>query len=166
MTTQPSPAKKIARVGILIALCVVGALIKIPSPTGSVALDAAPAFLAAFAFTLPEAALVAVLGHLVSAATAGFPLSLPVHAIIAITMAVAVAGAGWAARRAGVWVGVVVGIALNGVGAPLTLVPMFGWGFFVAMLVPLLVGAAINVILAALVAKALKAAGLAEPSPA
>ena len=53
MTTQPSPAKKIARVGILIALCVVGALIKIPSPTGSVALDAAPAFLAAFAFTLP-----------------------------------------------------------------------------------------------------------------
>ena len=88
MTTQPSPAKKIARVGILIALCVVGALIKIPSPTGSVALDAAPAFLAAFAFTLPEAALVAVLGHLVSAATAGFPLSLPVHAIIAITMAV------------------------------------------------------------------------------
>ena len=55
MTTQPSPAKKIARVGILIALCVVGALIKIPSPTGSVALDAAPAFLAAFAFTLPEA---------------------------------------------------------------------------------------------------------------
>ena len=100
MTTQPSPAKKIARVGILIALCVVGALIKIPSPTGSVALDAAPAFLAAFAFTLPEAALVAVLGHLVSAATAGFPLSLPVHAIIAITMAVAVAGAGWAARRA------------------------------------------------------------------
>ena len=166
MTNTGSPARRIARTGILIALCVVGALIKIPSPTGSVALDAAPAFLAAFAFTLPEAALVAVLGHLVSAATAGFPLSLPVHLIIAVTMAVAVAGAGWAARRANVWVGVVVGIVLNGVGAPLTLVPMFGWGFFAGMLVPLLVGAAVNVILAALVAKALTAAGLAEPSPA
>ncbi|MBK7820746.1 MAG: ECF transporter S component [Tessaracoccus sp.] len=164
MTVQSSSTRRIARTGILIALSVVGALIKIPSPTGSVALDAAPAFLAAFAFTLPEAMLVAVLGHLVSAATAGFPLSLPVHLIIAVTMAVAVAGAGWAARRVNLWAGVAVGILLNGVGAPLALVPLFGWGFFVGMLVPLLVGAGINVILAALVAKALTAAGLAEPS--
>jgi hypothetical protein len=65
-----------------------------------------------------------------------------------------------------VWAGVVVGILLNGVGAPLVLVPLLGWGFFVGMLAPLLVGASANVILAALVAKALKAAGLAEPSPA
>jgi uncharacterized membrane protein len=166
MTAPVNPTLRIARTGILIALCVVGALIRIPSPVGTVALDAAPAFLAAFAFTLPEAMLVAVLGHLVSAATAGFPLSLPVHAIVAVSMAVAVAGAGWAARRVGVWAGVVVGILLNGVGAPLVLVPLLGWGFFVGMLAPLLVGASANVILAALVAKALKAAGLAEPSPA
>lgn len=164
MTTTTVPASttvRLARVAVLIALSAVGAMIKVPSPVGTVAFDAAPAFLAAFAFTIPEAAVVAVLGHLFTAATTGFPMGLPVHLIVAAMMAVAVAAAGWLARRVNLWVGVVVGILINGVVAPLVLVPLFGWGFFIGMLVSLLVGAAANVLVAVIVAKALRAAGLA-----
>lgn len=160
-TTAPTRATvRLARVAVLIALSAVGALIKVPSPIGTVAFDAAPAFLAAFAFTIPEAALVAVLGHLFTAATTGFPMGLPVHLIVALMMAVAVVAAGWLARKVNLWVGVVAAILINGVVSPLVLVPMFGWGFFLGMLVPLLVGAAANVLVAVVVAKALRAAGL------
>lgn len=162
-TRRPvAPAVRIARVAILIALSAVGALIKIPSPVGTVAFDAAPAFVAAFAFTMPEAALVAFLGHLFTAATSGFPLTVPVHLIVAAMMVVAVLAGGWLARRVNLWLGVVVAVVVNAVVAPLVLVPMFGWGFFIGSLVALLVGAVANVAVGVIVARALAAAGLAE----
>lgn len=48
--------KRIARVAILVALSAVGAFIKLPSPTGTVALDSAPGFVAAAAFGPGEGA--------------------------------------------------------------------------------------------------------------
>lgn len=165
-TTNAKTAKsatRIARVAILIALSAVGALIKIPSPVGTVALDAAPAFVAAFAFTMPEAVLVAFLGHLFTSATMGFPLTVPVHLIVAVMMIAAVAAAGWLARHVNLWVGVVAGVLVNAVLAPLVLVPLLGWGFFVGAFVSLLVGAVVNVLVGVAVAKALEAAGLAQP---
>ena len=51
--------KRIARVAILIALSGVGALIKIPSPTGTVALDSAPGYFTAVAFGPVEGMIVA-----------------------------------------------------------------------------------------------------------
>jgi len=78
--------RRVARVAILVALSGVGAFIKIPSPTGTVALDAAPGYLAAVAFSPLEGGVVGALGHLISAATAGFPLGLPIHLIIAAEM--------------------------------------------------------------------------------
>ena len=53
-------------------------------------------------------------------------------------------------------------VSSNAVVAPLVLVPMFGWGFFIGSLVPLLVGAVANVAVGVIVARALAAAGLAE----
>jgi len=78
--------RRVARVAILVALSGVGAFIKIPSPTGTVALDSAPGYLAAVAFSPLEGGVVGALGHLISAATAGFPLGLPIHLIIAAEM--------------------------------------------------------------------------------
>lgn len=158
-----NPALRIARVAILIALSAVGALIKIPiPPLTTVAFDAVPAFVAAFAFTLPEAMLVAFLGHLFTAAVSGFPLTVPVHLIVAVMMVLAVFAAGWLARHVNLWLGVVVGVIVNAVVAPLVLVPMFGWGFFIGSVVGLLIGAVANVVVGVLIAKALAAAGLAE----
>ncbi len=154
--------KRIARVAILIALSAVGAFIKIPSPTGTVALDSAPAFVAAAAFSPGEGAIVGAIGHMFSALVTGFPLGLPIHALVAASMIVFIWLFGFVARKTNIWVAIPVGILLNGVGGAALLIPIYGVGIFVTLLLPLLVGSAINVIIAAAVVKVLDATGLSE----
>jgi uncharacterized membrane protein len=151
--------RRLTRLALLSALSAVGAFIKIPSPTGTTALDALPGYLAAFLFSPGEGALVAALGHLASAATAGFPLTVPIHLVIAGEMAGCAALAGVTARKLGMVAGVVVAIVCNGVVAPgiLTLVPSpVTEGLFMALLAPLLIAATLNAVGAALVATALR----------
>ncbi|NLM53151.1 MAG: ECF transporter S component [Firmicutes bacterium] len=154
-------AKKLIRLALLIALCGVGGFIKIPSPTGTVALDSLPGFLAAALFGGWGGALVGFLGHLFSAATVGFPLGLPVHLYVGVQMAVYVSLFGYLFRKGYKILAVIAAIAANGVIAPLLLVPLYGSGFFLAMLPSLTVGSAVNIILAALLAqsKVLQKAG-------
>ncbi|MCX4473012.1 hypothetical protein C5N14_29500 [Micromonospora sp. MW-13] len=154
--------RRIARIAILVALSAVGAFIKLPSPTGTVALDSAPAFLAGAAFSPLEGSIVGALGHLLSALTTGFPLGLPVHLLVAAEMAVFVAIFGLLARRVNIWLAIVVGIVLNGVGGAAIMIPIGGVGLFAALVLPLTVGSAINILVAAAATRALRSAGLAE----
>lgn len=63
-----------------IALAGVGALIKIPSPIGTIGLDSAPGYFSALAFQpVTEGSIVAAIGHLLSAGVVGFPLGIPLH---------------------------------------------------------------------------------------
>lgn len=164
---QPTPAKKnyfapkrIARIAILVALSAVGAFIKLPSPTGTVALDSAPGFVAAAAFGPGEGSIVGALGHMFSALITGFPLGLPVHLLVAAATIVWVGAFGWVARKVNIWVAIPVGIILNGVGGAALLIPIYGVGIFATLLVPLLVGSAINIVIAVAVVKVLDATGL------
>ncbi|WP_125707742.1 ECF transporter S component [Companilactobacillus zhongbaensis] len=75
--------KKMTLTAILLALCIVGANIKI---MGSVALDSFPAFFGALALGPVAGAFIGLFGHLVSALLSGFPLTLPVHLIIGLCM--------------------------------------------------------------------------------
>ncbi|KKM10258.1 alpha-ribazole transporter [Clostridiales bacterium PH28_bin88] len=152
----------IARVGVFVALAVVGALLKIPSPTGTVALDSAAGYFSAVAFGILPGGAIAALGHLASAATAGFPLTLPIHLLIALQMAVFAASFGYLARKLNLPVAIVAASLLNGVLAPLSMVPLFGMAFFTAMVVPLMVGSAVNVALAAGVFKSISRLGSAR----
>lgn len=154
--------RRVARIAILVALSAVGAFIKIPSPTGTVALDAAPGYLAGAAFSPVEGAIVGALGHLLSALTTGFPLGLPVHLLIAVEMAVFVWLFGVMVRRINVWVAAILAIIINGVVGAAIMIPIGGTGMFAALVLPLLVGSAINVVVAVLAAAALSAAGLAD----
>jgi hypothetical protein len=133
-------------------MSVAGSLVKIPSLLGTPALDSLPGYFAAAAVGLPEGAAVAGLGHLATAASAGFPLTMPVHLLVALTMSGAASVFGLAARRRGAVVAVLAGVAVNGLLAPaaLALLPGFGRGFLVAAAPSLVVASAINTGLAAL----------------
>lgn len=79
--------RKISAIGIFIALSAVGAMIKIPSPIGSIALDSFPALLAAVILGPVSGAIVAGLGHIISAFIGGMTLG-PFHFLIMVEMAV------------------------------------------------------------------------------
>lgn len=77
--------KKLATMAILLALCVIGANIKI---LGSIALDSFPAFVGAIVLGPFAGAFLGFFGHMISALLAGFPNTLPIHFIIGLLMAV------------------------------------------------------------------------------
>lgn len=139
--------------GIFIAMSVAGAFIK---PFGnSIAFDSLPAFLAASMLGSFAGSLTGLLGHLISAAIIGFPFTLPVHLIIAFEMAVVMIIYSYLARKINIVVSAVIAIILNGIGAPALLIPILGVPFFLAMIAPLTLVAAVNVILAVLIHRAL-----------
>lgn len=152
--------RRVARMAVLIALSAVGAFIKIPSPTGTVALDSAPGFFAGVTFGPVEGAIVGAVGHLFSALTTGFPLGLPMHLIIAVEQAVWVAVFWWVSRHVNLVVAVIVATLLNGVVGALLTIPVFGPGLFASLIVPLTIGAAINIVIAAAAYRAVRNSGL------
>lgn len=144
--------RRTAIVGLLTALSVAGSFVKIPSVLGTPALDALPAYFAAASIGLPEGALVATLGHLATALTAGFPLSPAVHALAALLTAAAVAAFGLVIRLGRPGFALLVAMLVNGVLAPavLLLLPGYGLAFFAGVCPSLLVASGINAGLAAL----------------
>ncbi|MCL6559066.1 MAG: ECF transporter S component, partial [Firmicutes bacterium] len=134
----------------------VGAAIKVPSPTGTVAFDSAPGYTAALLLGTGYGAATAALGHLFTSMFAGFPLSLPLHLLVAAEMAV-FAAVYSILNKINLPLAVIVTSLLNGIAAPATFIPFpnFGIGFFTAMLIPLLVGSSANIIASALIYKAL-----------
>ncbi|HHV62617.1 MAG TPA: ECF transporter S component [Firmicutes bacterium] len=149
-----------ARVAVFIALSAIGGFIKIPSPTGTVALDSMPGYLGALVCGSPEGAIIAALGHIFSAATVGFPMTLPIHLFVSIQMAAYAAAFGYVAMRLNIVAATVASVILNGIIAPALFIPLpgFGMAFFTGMVLPLVIGSAINVILAAVLFGALKGA--------
>ncbi|MCH4008632.1 ECF transporter S component [Companilactobacillus sp.] len=145
--------KKLTFTAIILALCIIGANIKI---MGSVALDAFPAFFGAIALGPIAGAFLGLFGHLVSAMLSGFPLTLPVHLIIGFCMMVTMFVYGWIRKgdRSMKWQYIilsdVVGYALN---VPLELVllyPILKQAVYVYF-VPLTIASVVNIILAEIV---------------
>lgn len=145
--------KKMVIVAVFIAMSAVGGFIKIPSPTGTVAFDSLPGYLAAALLGGWPGAVAAAFGHLLSAWTVSFPLSIPLHLFVALQMAVFVSVFGYLFRKGQRALAVVVAVLLNGVAAPAMLIPILGAGIFAALLIPLIVGSAVNVGLAGMLAK-------------
>jgi len=160
--------RRLALLAVLIALSAVGSLIKIPSLVGTPALDSAPGYFAALALGAGSGALVAAVGHLLTALTSGFPLGLPIHGLIALGMAGCALGTALLRRVAGRGVASAGGVLLNGIAFPAAfiLVPGFGTAFFAAMLVPLLVASLLNVGPAWAVAATVDRLGLLMKGPA
>lgn len=123
--TQASTVRSLVAVAVFTALSAGGGLIKLPSPVGSVALDSFPGFFSAGFFSPLIGGIVGLLGHLASAATAGFPLG-PTHIAVAILMFF------WCA---------IFGIIIRKINKPIALIPASLLAIFLNGVVsPLLLG--------------------------
>lgn len=76
--------KTLATVALLIAMSFVGAHLVI---MGTVAFDSLPGFLAALLLGPVYGAAIGFLGHILTATLRGFPFSVPLHIVVALSMA-------------------------------------------------------------------------------
>jgi len=166
---------RISRMAILIALSVVGAFIKIPTPTGDAGLDSVPAYFAAMMkkWDWKEAAIIAVLARLLAAAVVGFPLGLPIQVALGVLNAAWVAVIARVARLRFGYIAAIVATILFAVVLSLTASPAIyiaGLGMnypaaiaiAIAGLPGLAVAAGLAVIIAVAAAKAVENTALAK----
>lgn len=152
---------KLVYIATLISISFIGSLIKIQ---GTIALDSMAGFFAALFLGPISGALVGSIGHLLTAMTSGFPLTLPIHLIIALEMAVFVYIFGQVYKKTNEVVASIVAIILNGIVAVIILAPFTVWlglplsgkTFIYAMAVPLTLASAVNIILASVIYKIIK----------
>ncbi|WP_446936485.1 ECF transporter S component [Lysinibacillus fusiformis] len=132
------------------AICAVGAAIKVPAFISTAALDSAPAFLGVVFLSPLLAGVAGVIGHFISALTAGFPLG-PLHVIIAIEMFIVVWIFGVMHKKGmHVWKWPVA-LILNGIVAPLPFYFIISPAFFWGALASIFIATAINLMIVAVV---------------
>lgn len=115
-----------------------------------------PVFFAALYLGPLAGAIVASVGHILTSLSSGFPLTLPIHLIITIEMGIVVYLFGIIYKRFNAIAACVSGILLNGLAIVLVLAPFTIWlglplngkAFIYAMVGPLTIASAVNVILA------------------
>ena len=150
--------KYIALMALFIALSFIGANIRI---FGSIAFDSLPAFLAALLLGPLPGAVIGFIGHLLTALMSGFPLSAPLHLVIALAMAITMLGFGCTYRAlknrmrtsASLAITGIVGVLLNGpVSLGFTMVALAliagaeaAWGLL-ALLAFLMLASVVNVV--------------------
>lgn len=156
--------RKLVLMALFIALSFVGAQIKI---FGTIAFDSLPAFLGTFLLGPFYGAIIAIIGHLLTALTSGFPLTIPVHLLISLAMGIAMT-ATWFAfsflkkqtnEITALALAVIVAALFNGPVAQLIcsplLVPILTWPVMVGMMLPLALVGGLNAAIAGVVYKAL-----------
>ena len=139
--------KKISLLALFIALSVIGSFIKIPAVVGSIALDAFPALLAVVLIGTTAGAVVAGMGHMVSAYIGGMTLG-PLHIIVAMGMALIVWVFGVIYKSDRRMLAGVIFVLCNSFMIPLPFAFIMSMPFYVALIPSLLVGASVNTVIA------------------
>lgn len=148
-TVNRTRLMRIVLAAVFLALCVVGANVKL---MGSIALDSFAAFLGAIVLGPVDGAVLGFFGHMISALLAGFPLTLPIHLIIGVLMAICMAAFGYIRKRFGrdklsaILVSDVIAYVIN---VPLELVLMYPLlkGTIVAFFLPLTIATIVNLVI-------------------
>ncbi len=141
--------RNITLMGVLIALSFIGSLIKIPSPLGTIGFDSAAGFFATLYLGYIPGSIVIVLGYLIIAASASFPLGPLTMGVALEMMGTVIAFRFFHQKNPALGIGIAT--FLNGVAAPLIVLPLGGWGLYVGLLLPLSVASFANVFVASLV---------------
>ncbi|MGJ7034796.1 putative membrane protein [Anoxybacillus eryuanensis] len=140
---------------MFISLSVIGSLIKIPFTIGSIALDSAPAVVAAFLLGPTAAALIASVGHIVSALFGGFPLG-PFHLLVACEMAALLYVVGLLIKRGWLIYSYICFFIGNAFIAPLPFIWIISPAFVLSIVPSLALATAVNLAIAIVVSKALQ----------
>lgn len=153
-----SKIRMITTSGLLIALSAIGAMIKIQ---GTIAFDSMPGYFAALFISPAAGAVVIALGHLLTAFTSGFPMTIPMHLLLMGLMAIIAYIFGVLGRKTNGIVSCTVATLLNGpvatvisaFVATLLVLPFSGMPMFYALVIPLTIASGANIILAYVVHK-------------
>lgn len=140
----------LVQMSLLIALSYLGSLIKIQ---GSIALDALPAYYGALLLGPLPGAVIGFSGHLLTALTSGFPMTLPLHLFVACSMGITVWLFGYFSKNISQIAAVPVGIIFNGPVSTLGaayVASLMGLGFsgkvmFYTLILPLTLTSAVNI---------------------
>lgn len=146
--------RKLVITALFIAISFLGANIKI---MGTIAFDSMSGFLGCLILGPIYGAIIGALGHFLTAATSGFPYTLPVHMLIMLDMALTMFFFGIihknfskVNRYIGIVAAAIVAIIINGPVSVLMLVPIIGWGT-IAILPILCLAAFLNILIAYIV---------------
>jgi riboflavin transporter len=142
--------KQFATIIVFISLAVIGSLLKLPTSVGSIALDSAPALVAAVLLGAVPGALVAAFGHMISAFFAGFPFG-AFHLLIAGEMAALVFGFALLYRRKWKKTAFFIFFTGNAFLSPLPFALWMGKAFVMAIIPALAIATAANLAIAAVV---------------
>jgi riboflavin transporter FmnP len=151
--------RKLVLAALLIALSFIGANIKI---LDTIAFDSLPGFLGTLVLGPVYGGIIGAIGHFLTALTSGFPLTLPVHLVLMVTMALTMVAFGLVYNRFRVKnnklaniLSLIVGTFVNGPLSMLVLTPLLkpvmGIGGIIAYTPVLSLVAALNIILAQIV---------------
>lgn len=159
-TSSSTGTRSLVLAALFVSLSFVGANIKV---MGTIAFDAMPAFLGALILGPWWGAAIGALGHVLTALTSGFPLTLPIHMGVAVTMAFTMIAFYYARKitasafgqNGSLVTAVIMGTIMNGpvslmMISPL-LVPIMGWEATVGMMIPLSIVGCVNALLAAVI---------------
>lgn len=146
-----SKTNKMVMMGLMIAIAMV--LSRFPI-YGTIGFDALPAFFAAVAIGPLFGGIIGIISHMMIAATTGFSLTLPLHIVVALLMFISCYAYGMTRKTLNRYGAMVIGIVVN---APLSLIiiakvatmigaPFAGMPMFLALIIPLTIGATINVV--------------------
>lgn len=135
---------------MFIALSAIGAMIKIPSPMGSVALDSFPALLAALVLGPAAGGAAAALGHLLSAMMSGMVYG-PLHFLIMLEMGILVWMYGRLAVPGHKKSAAFLFLIGNSFILPLPFAAIISPAFYYTLLLPLTAATVINLLAALLI---------------
>ncbi|MFT8314570.1 MAG: ECF transporter S component [Clostridium sp.] len=148
--------RKLVIMALFIAVSFLGANIKI---MGTIAFDSMAGFLGCLILGPVYGAVIGALGHFLTAATSGFPYTLPVHMLIMVDMALTMFFFGIIYNKLskvnkylGIIAAVIIGIIINGPISVLMIVPIMGWGM-ISMIPILCLAAFLNILIAYLIYK-------------
>ncbi|HHY37091.1 MAG TPA: ECF transporter S component [Firmicutes bacterium] len=145
--------KRSVRMAFFILLSLGGSILRLPLPTGPVALETFPGYLAALIYGWVDGALVAGLSHLLVAAVGGFPLGIWLHLLAALQMALWAACLWYINDRAGLLTGIIAITILHSLVSVIYTLPIWNMVMFSGLLLPLAMAAAVNLFLAGLVSR-------------